>query len=125
MLPFYKAEGIRYDYVVHVERLDQEMAQVARKRGLLYTPRIMNRTNLPRTPVKGYLGNLSAREVSEMNFNYDNFITPDTLRTIQQIYAVDFTTLGYTVNPHDGFHGTRWTGLLNRAFPGLGRLTGR
>lgn len=122
---FYKAEGIHYDFVVHVERLDVELSRVARKLGLNYTPRVLNRTRLPKTPVEGYLGNLSARDLGDMNFNYDNFISPATLATIQHIYGIDFDTLSYSLDPRDGFHGAGWVGMVNRAFPALVRLTGR
>ena len=122
---FYKEEGIHYDFVVHVERLDVELSRVARKLGLRFTPRVLNRTRLPDNPVEGYLGNLSARAVGEMPFNYDNFITPATLAKIQNIYDIDFRTLGYPLDPRTGFHGMGWVGLLNRTLPSLGRLTGR
>lgn len=122
---FYKEEGLHYDFVVHVERLDIEMSRVARKLGLKYKARILNRTILPKTPVEGYLGRLSAREIGEINFTYANFITPETLASIQSIYKIDFQTLGYLLDPRDGFYGTGWAGALNRAFPALGRLTGR
>ncbi|MGR3698605.1 MAG: sulfotransferase family 2 domain-containing protein, partial [Roseovarius sp.] len=122
---FYKEVGIHYDYVVHVERLDVELSRVARKLGLRHTPRVLNRTRLPETPVEGYLGKLSARQLSGMKFNYENFISPETLATIQGIYDIDFKTLGYPLDPREGFHGTGWAGVLNRTFPALGRLTGR
>lgn len=122
---FYKEVGIHYDYVVHVERLDVELSRVARKLGLRHTPRVLNRTRLPETPVEGYLGKLSARQLSGMKFNYENFISPETLATIRGIYDIDFKTLGYPLDPRDGFHGTGWAGVLNRTFPALGRLTGR
>ncbi|MFU8776394.1 MAG: sulfotransferase family 2 domain-containing protein [Roseovarius sp.] len=122
---FYKKVGIHYDFMVHVERLDVELSQVARNLGLKYTPRVLNRTRLPKTPVAGYLGHLSAREVSGLNFNYDNFITPATLATIRHIYEVDFKTLGYSPDPRAGFEATGWMRLLNRHFPALARLTGK
>lgn len=121
---FYKSVGIRYDFVVHVERLDTEMARVAQKLGLHYTPRTMNRTKLTEAPVDGYLGQLPAREVSEMSFNYGNFITPDTLRSIHQIYDIDFKTLGYPLDPRLGLD-TGWAGLWRRMRPALSQLTGK
>lgn len=107
---FYKEAGIHYDYVVHVERLDVELSRVARKLRLKYNQRNLNRTRLPTTPVEGYLGNLSARDVCEMNFNYDNFITTEALATIQSIYEIDFKTLGYPLDPREAFHGKRCAG---------------
>jgi len=105
--PFHGDLGLRYDTVVHVENLDAEMAALARELGMRYRPRAMNRTDLTAAPDKGYLGRVPAREVSGMNFGYDNFITRTTLARIHAIYAVDFAVLGYPPDPRTGPAATR------------------
>ena len=91
--------GLHYDTVIHVENLNAEMAALAEARGLSYSPRAMNRTDLSESPHKGYLGNLPACEISKYNFGYDNFITRKTLKKIHTIYAVDFEVLDYLPDP--------------------------
>lgn len=100
--PFHQEIGLTYDTIVHVENLDTELGNLARRRGLEYTPRKMNRTDLRGTPHKGYLGTVPACDISSFSFGYDNFITRSTLKTIQDIYAVDFEVLGYPPHPKTG-----------------------
>ncbi|WP_412509384.1 sulfotransferase family 2 domain-containing protein [Roseovarius sp. SYSU LYC5161] len=98
--PFHARLGLRYDRVVHVENLDAEMGALADELGMVYSPKAMNRTELPPAPTAAYLGQVPAREVSGMDFGYDNFITPRTLARIHAIYAVDFEVLGYPAPEH-------------------------
>lgn len=93
-------EGLRYDHIVHVERLDAEMGALAASLGMVWTPRAMNRTTGRDGPRhRGYLGDMPAREVSGYAFGYDNFITDATLAKIQAIYACDFQMFGYPLRP--------------------------
>lgn len=98
--PFLAVNGITYDHVVHVERLDAEMAALARALDMAWTPRKMNRTETaPGARHEGYLGDVPAREVAAHAFGPENFITESTLARIAQIYAADFTTFGYALRP--------------------------
>ena len=60
--------------------------------GLSYQPRALNRTKIADERHQGYLGDRPAREVSGLNFGYENFIAPATLA---RLYGVDFEMLGY------------------------------
>ncbi|TCP61696.1 sulfotransferase family protein [Rhodovulum bhavnagarense] len=91
--------GFAYDEVIRVETLDRDMPALAERLCMRWTPRTMNRTRVAETPTKGYLGTLPAREVAAYPFGYANFITPDTLARIGEIYEVDFTMFGYQPTP--------------------------
>ncbi|MDU8912155.1 sulfotransferase family 2 domain-containing protein [Aestuariicoccus sp. MJ-SS9] len=98
--PFLVAEGLRYDHIVHVERLDAEMTALARALGMRWTPRAMNRTERGEGPLHpGYLGDVPARDVAGYAFSYDNFITDATLAKIHALYATDFEMFGYPLRP--------------------------
>lgn len=99
MPSFLCEQGFSYDHILHVESLDEDMATLAPQLGLHFTPRSMNKTPVAAVPHAGYLGNVPACQVAEYPFSYENFITPDTLTQIQQIYRGDFTQFGYPLEP--------------------------
>ncbi|MFD2173093.1 sulfotransferase family 2 domain-containing protein [Rhodobacter lacus] len=87
--------GFRYDRIIHAEALDAELGAFCAEVGLIYRPRQLNRTRLAAERHEGYLGHLPAREVSALNFGPENFISEQTLATLEDYYRVDFEMLGY------------------------------
>lgn len=97
---FLLKRGLYYDTVLHVETLKEDLGALAQKLDMPYTPRQMNRTQLPGASFDGVLVDVPACEIAAHDFSYDNFITPETLAQIQQMYRADFTTFGYPLTPH-------------------------
>ncbi|AOZ68098.1 hypothetical protein LPB142_01205 [Rhodobacter xanthinilyticus] len=93
--PLLRERGFRYDRIVHVENLDAELAELCAELGLTHEPRTLNRTKIAAERHQGYLGDRPAREVSGLNFGYENFIAPATLARLERLYGVDFEMLGY------------------------------
>ncbi|SLN56800.1 Sulfotransferase family protein [Roseivivax jejudonensis] len=92
--------SFRYDHVVHVERLETEMAALGRTLGLRYTPQVENRTPVAESDAHdGYLGRVAAQEVSGYAFGYANFLSEETIARIARLYDVDFATFAYRPDP--------------------------
>lgn len=91
--------GLYYDRILHVETLKDDLGALARDLGMPYTPRQMNRTNLPESAEDGALVEVPACEIASHDFSYDNFITQASLERIKSLYAVDFATFGYPSDP--------------------------
>lgn len=123
--PFYKDLKLRYDTIVHVENLDDEMGALARALGLHYRPRMMNRTEITDMPVQRYLGHLPAPSVSALPFGSANFITPQTIDRIREIYAVDFKVLRYRPDARRWWHKCGLGGLAQKVAPKVASLTER
>ncbi|WP_297772734.1 sulfotransferase family 2 domain-containing protein [uncultured Roseovarius sp.] len=121
--PFHANLELQYDVVVHVERLDAEMAALAKDIGMRFDSRAMNRTDLTETPVIGYLGQVPAKDVGRLEFGYENFIAPLTLKRIHALYAVDFKVLGYPLNPSDQRGKTGLARFFSQVTSGLTQLT--
>lgn len=97
--PFLLRERFHYDTVVHVERLNTELAALADRLDMTFHPSAMNRTPTLQKQEAVYFGDRPAREISSLNFGYDNFISPETLARIREIYAVDFEMFNYAPTP--------------------------
>lgn len=90
-----RSRWFSYDHVLHLESLDSELPPLLERLGMVYRPRVANRTRVAKEPEPGYFGALPGAEVAEHSFGYDNFITPETLARIEALYAVDFEGFGY------------------------------
>lgn len=91
--------GFAYDHVLHVENFEPEMTALATQLDLTFQPRAMNRTKVTEQGHTGSLVQMQARHVADHAFGYRNFITPQTLAQIADIYAPDFALFGYPPAP--------------------------
>lgn len=96
---FLLKKGLRYDDVIHVEALDRELGALAADLDMKHQPRQMNRTKISSIRQAGSLIDIAGCNMFKHNFDYENFITPLTLRRIRSLYAVDFQTFGYPPAP--------------------------
>jgi hypothetical protein len=91
--------GFRYDVIVHVERLEEELAALAGRLGMQWRPRVMNRSPVAQAPHEGYLGDVPARDIARHAFGHANFLSAATLTRIAEIYAPDYEMFGYPIAP--------------------------
>jgi hypothetical protein len=96
---FMAKDGFRYDHVLRVETFDTDMADLAPRIGLRFTPRQLNKTALPKTRYPGYLGQVPGHQVADYAFGYQNFISPQNLEKIRDLYQVDFDLFDYPLMP--------------------------
>lgn len=97
--PHWVEEGFRYDEVVHVERLTEELSALTDRLGMTWRPRAMNRSPVSPRPHDGYLGDVPAHDVARVAFGPANFLSEATLERIGRIYAGDYRTFGYALSP--------------------------
>lgn len=88
----------RYDHVLRVENLQQDLAHVAEAFGMRFRPRRMNATPQTAAAVR-YLGDVPAWRIAKEDILYENFISPETLGTIHRIYHADFRKFDYPLVP--------------------------
>ena len=92
-------QGLYYDDILRVERLEHDLSAIAHKLEMPYQPRQMNRTSLATETAPQSMIDVPACDVTKQPFGYDNFITDTTLARIHKIYAPDFAILGYPLSP--------------------------
>jgi len=97
--PFLVPQGLYYDNILRVERLEYDMSAIAAHLEMPYQPRQMNRTPLAKETARQSMVDVPACDVTKQPFGYDNFITDTTLARIQKIYPQDFAALGYPLSP--------------------------
>ncbi|WP_158540150.1 sulfotransferase family 2 domain-containing protein [Rhodosalinus halophilus] len=91
--------GFRYDEIVHVERLEEELSALAGRMGMKWRSRTLNRSPVAKAPHQGYLGDIPARDVASHAFGHGNFLSDATLARIAEIYAPDYDMFGYPLAP--------------------------
>ncbi|MEP3295039.1 sulfotransferase family 2 domain-containing protein [Tateyamaria sp.] len=96
---FLLEKGLKYDDILHVENLDAELGSLANALGMNYRSRQLNKTDISLRARPEALIDVPACQVPEHDFSHSNFITPATLRRVNNIYAVDFKAFGYDPLP--------------------------
>jgi len=90
--------GFRYDHVLYVESLSNDLAKLARKLDMTYEPRNLNATPKAKTAIN-YVGDRPARLLTMEDLRYENFYSPETLAMMYKIYGRDYRKFGYGMVP--------------------------
>lgn len=93
------AQGFRYDRVVCVERLDSELAALARDLGMAWDGTALNRTDYAPAAAAGYLGDLGADQLHDRAYGADNFVSAASIDTAWALHAGDYDVFGYGARP--------------------------
>lgn len=95
------AWGYRYDRVVCVERLDVELAALARDLNLQWDGTALNRTDYadPAQAGADYLGHLGADMLHSRPYTAANFVSDATIATAWALHAGDYDVFGYGALP--------------------------
>jgi hypothetical protein len=95
------ARGFRYDRVVSVERLDSELADMARDLNLQWDGAALNRTDYADAAQTepGYLGHLGADQLHGRPYTAANFMSDAAVATAWHLHAGDYDVFGYDALP--------------------------